>query len=468
MSLSAALSGALSGLQVTQRALEVTSGNIQNASTPGYARRTLEREALGGPNGGVRAIGVGRAAEPALQAEALRLAARQSGSEAAENALRQVLEAMGGADGSAPLARAAARFADGWRLWQADPEDDLAAAEVVARGDAFAGELRRAAAAIEAADRVIAEDTARTTERLNAILGKLAALNARLSRSDAADSSAAGLTDQRDALLSELATIAEIRIAPRSGGAVAVFSAGGMTLLDAAAERFTYMAGTLRRSDGSAIGAEALGAGRLPALLAIRADSSPDAASIEPGAEALRKLRERLDALARQFTEPSPGGAARPPRFADAYDAAPARDGTELAGGFFTGTDRFTFAVNPALMSGTVKPKPEAAGAVADAIAASGRSLVAGGLAVTGTTLTGMAEAIVAQLARDTAQLADRADTAAATAQTVQARLANATGVNLDAELAQLQLLQTAYAAVARVFATVQAMHDALDRALAR
>ena len=44
MSLSLALRTALSGLTASQAALQVTSDNIANASTPGYSRKTVDLE----------------------------------------------------------------------------------------------------------------------------------------------------------------------------------------------------------------------------------------------------------------------------------------------------------------------------------------------------------------------------------------------------------------------------------------
>jgi len=467
VSLSAALSGAVAGLALTQRATEIASANIQNAATPGYARRTLAREAQAIPGTAVDAGAVTRAADPALQSEALRLGAEGEGSTASADALRALLDALGGGDGSAPLVRAAQDFADGWRLWQAEPEDGLAAREVVARGEALAAEVRRAAQAVEQADSRIVADTSASVDRLDELLDRLAQVNTRLGGTSGADETAAGLADQRDSILGEIATLVEIRVLPRQGGAVAVFTAGGLALLDGAPERLGYDGRTVTRADGGTINPGALGAGRIGALLALRADGSPNAPSSDPGVETLRKLRERLDEFARQFSQPSPGGAGRPPRFADAYDAVVPRSDAELGAGFFVGGNRFDIAVNPELLSGFRQPKPDAAGPVADALGAGGRRFAAGGLVLPDTTLSGMAESILAGLARDTATLGSRGEARAAAREVVEGRLRNATGVNIDAELAQLQLLQTAYAAAARVVTTVQAMFEALDRATA-
>src|SRR5689334_22569346 len=55
---SEALGSALSGLRVAQRAIDVVSTNISNASTVGYTRKTLPQEALVA-DGTVMGVGYG-------------------------------------------------------------------------------------------------------------------------------------------------------------------------------------------------------------------------------------------------------------------------------------------------------------------------------------------------------------------------------------------------------------------------
>ena len=62
MSISSALSNALSGLTASARAAEVVSNNVSNALTEGYARRELglSTRSLGGEGAGVKVDGVER------------------------------------------------------------------------------------------------------------------------------------------------------------------------------------------------------------------------------------------------------------------------------------------------------------------------------------------------------------------------------------------------------------------------
>ena len=69
MGLGQALTSAVSGLRVTQAALSVVSGNIANAETPGYVKKTVSQVATssGDINIGVRLSAVNRALDTYLQ-----------------------------------------------------------------------------------------------------------------------------------------------------------------------------------------------------------------------------------------------------------------------------------------------------------------------------------------------------------------------------------------------------------------
>ena len=62
MSLTQALSTALSGLRTTQSALTLVSSNVANADTPGYVRKTANQVTTnaGQYGAGVRIVGVDR------------------------------------------------------------------------------------------------------------------------------------------------------------------------------------------------------------------------------------------------------------------------------------------------------------------------------------------------------------------------------------------------------------------------
>jgi len=70
MSISSALSNALSGLSANARIAQVISANVANAQTPGYAPRAIELATRGqGHAGGVSVLGVVRHVDAGLLAD---------------------------------------------------------------------------------------------------------------------------------------------------------------------------------------------------------------------------------------------------------------------------------------------------------------------------------------------------------------------------------------------------------------
>ena len=140
----------------------------------------------------------------------------------------------------------------------------------------------------------------------------------------------------------------------------------------------------------------------------------------------------------------------------------------ELTQGFFTNTDRYTFAVNSELLAGTQQLKKNSAADVVTALNSNDRNFIAVGLSLTNVSYKGLMSGIIgvsssnAKLVTDNAKL--NADALAMTEQRYQQE----TGVNLDEELANLQILQNAYAASARLMTVIQTLFDTLQAAVSR
>ncbi|HJT13557.1 MAG TPA: flagellar basal body rod C-terminal domain-containing protein [Dongiaceae bacterium] len=140
----------------------------------------------------------------------------------------------------------------------------------------------------------------------------------------------------------------------------------------------------------------------------------------------------------------------------------------ELTQGFFTDTDRYTFAVSSELLGGTQQLKKNSAADVVTALNSNDRNFIAVGLSLTNVSYKGLMSGIIgasstnAKIVSDSAKL--NADTLAMTEQRYQQE----TGVNLDEELANLQLLQNAYAASARLMTVIQTLFDTLQAAVSR
>ena len=134
--------------------------------------------------------------------------------------------------------------------------------------------------------------------------------------------------------------------------------------------------------------------------------------------------------------------------------------------GWWLAFDRFTFQVNQALLDGTQQLKKNSASDVVNALNSSDRTFIAAGLTISGVSYKGMMVGIAGTAIANAKSISDQAkfntESLAQTEQRYQAEV----GVNLDDELANLQVLQNAYAASARLLTVIQTLFDTLQAAV--
>jgi flagellar hook-associated protein 1 FlgK len=140
----------------------------------------------------------------------------------------------------------------------------------------------------------------------------------------------------------------------------------------------------------------------------------------------------------------------------------------ELAGGLFTGTNRYDIQINSALLDGSLQLKRNSASDVVNALTSSDRNFTAAGIALTGVSYSGMMTGVVGNSISGAKQVSDQAQFNSDALSMSTQRYQTDTGVNLDEEIANLQVLQNAYAASARLLTVVQDMFDTLEQAVAR
>jgi flagellar hook-associated protein FlgK len=140
----------------------------------------------------------------------------------------------------------------------------------------------------------------------------------------------------------------------------------------------------------------------------------------------------------------------------------------ELDGGLFTGTNRYDIQINSALLDGSLQLKRNSASDVVNALTSNDRNFTAAGIALTGVSYSGMMTGVVGNSISGAKQVSDQAQFNTDALNMSTQRYQTDTGVNLDAEIANLQILQNAYAASARLLTVVQQMFDTLEQAVAQ
>jgi len=140
----------------------------------------------------------------------------------------------------------------------------------------------------------------------------------------------------------------------------------------------------------------------------------------------------------------------------------------ELSEGIFTNLDRYTFSVNSDLLAGTQQLKKNSAANVVTALNSNDRNFIAVGLSLTNVSYKGLMSGIIGASSTNAKVVSDNAKLNAETLKMTEQRYQQDTGVNLDEELANLQVLQNAYAASARLMTVIQTLFDTLQAAVSR
>lgn len=460
MSLTSALSVALSGLQATTTQLQLTSNNIANAHTPGYTAKkaTITSTTFGSDSGGVTVSGFSRSTSTALTT-AYNDSTTQASFYGTQNTyLQQVQSILGSNSSNPPLSAALAQFQSAWTQFSAAPEEPAQQQSVIQAGVNLAGQIRTTASNAINLTSQVTSDIGTTVGSLNSALDKVAQLNSQIATASSQGQSTGDLEDQRDLAVNTVAGITGVTIFQRASGQVALYTPGGLLLLDgASAQTFTFDGSNITSASGQDV-TNTLTGGSLQAEINFL-NGSPT--SPDPGTGVIGKLNSQLQALTTALTSTAVG---TPETFAHAYDNATTGTG-ELAASFFTtnlAVDPSSIVVNANLLDSSATIK-QASGASVVAALNAGRSFSASGLNVSNGTYADLGTAILSGFQQAANAVKTQGTTATQQQSFYQQSLSNATGVNIDNELVNLTTLQNSYAASAHVIGTINQMLSDLE-----
>lgn len=471
MSLGSAIGAAISGLSVSSRLAGVVSTNVSNALTPGYVRRTAEVAALlaGGEAAGVTVESIGREVKPHLLGERRGAGASAAAAEARTAFLQAVETALGAADSADSLTGSAASFEAALIAAASRPESQTQLATVLEGAEGLVAQLNRASDTIQ--DQRVQADAAIAGQvsQLNTALAQVADLNAQIRIGIAAGRDTNDLQDLRQKTVDSISVLMPLREYARDGGAIALYSTSGATLVEGRAAVFGF------ERTGAIDAASSLAAGTLSGLtLDGRAITTGEASMIAGGSLAENfairddlapALQANLDAVARNLVERLAAPGLDPSRAAG--DAGLFTD----AGNAFDPADEIGLAARIAVTAvvdpdrgGALWRLRDGLGAVAagnagDAglLSALATALSASATAASGSAFSagqrsfaGFASDMVAEAAARRVSAEDDTGFANARLTALQDQEA-ADGVDTDQELQALTLIEQSYAANARV-----------------
>jgi flagellar hook-associated protein 1 FlgK len=247
MSLSGTLNTANAGLQVTQAALQIVGGNVANAQTPGYVRKTLDQTTIAsGADISVRAGAINRQLDTLVQ---LQLRQATSGGAYADKLsdLYQQLQSLYGAPG-APSAvdTLFSNFTSSLQALAASPDDFSAQSGVVSSAQLLAQQLNSLSNNIQTIREAAEQGISADVQTANNLLQNIASINRRVSTANSNDPTTATLLDQRDQAIDALSKLMDIKVVQGQFNQVSVFTGSGNQLVGSDAVVLSFNAqGTL-------------------------------------------------------------------------------------------------------------------------------------------------------------------------------------------------------------------------------
>lgn len=474
MSISGALANALTGLNASARAAAVVSSNVANSMTEGYARRELglAAQSLGGIGTGVRVTGITRHVDGFVLADR-RLSDAEVASQSARRSFLQDIEtAMGEPGDSNSLSDRIAGLEAALIGASSRPDSQARLQSVLASARDVASGLRDVSDKVETARTEADRGIAGSVATLNQSLGLVDRLNAEILAHRSAGRDATALMDQRQQVIDQIAGIVPIREVARDNDQVALFTTGGAVLLEGnpvtvgftpagiVTADMTMASGalsglTINGMPVSARDGGLMGGGSLGAMFSVRDELGPD-------------VQSQLDAFARdllgRFADPQVDPTLAPDQPGLFTDAGAAFDPLLEVG--LAGRLAVNDLVDPdrggALWRLRDGLGATASGPVGDAtlLNALGATLTSARVPASGPFIgaarsaSGLAADLLSSVAGTRQDYADR-ETFAMTRQSTLTSLMLEDGVDTDAEMSQLLVIEQAYSANAKVVQTM-------------
>lgn len=242
MSISHALSNALSGLTAASRGAEVVAANVANANTEGYGRRRLDltSQQVGGRGAGVQIDGITRIVDRNILSERRLAEATLSRDDRLAGALRQLEALYGGVGSEMGLEARLTALEQALVSSSSDPASEVRLRSVLDRLGDLSDSLNSASDGIQQMRLDAEEQIASDVDLLNRSLQQVQLLNSDISRMLNIGQDPSGLMDQRQKVIDTISNIVPVREMRRDGGLVALMTTSGQMLIDGPAAEIGF------------------------------------------------------------------------------------------------------------------------------------------------------------------------------------------------------------------------------------
>jgi flagellar hook-associated protein 1 FlgK len=243
MSLTQALTTALSGLNAAQTSLSLVASNVANSQTPGYVRKVavLTENAVGASGSSVQVSGVNRVLDQFVQTQLRTESAGAAYTDVRANLYSQLQDVYGTPGTTSTLESAYNAFTSALQALSTSPDDPTSQSAVISAAQQFAQQLNTTSSGVQALRQQSELALSDDVSQANNCLQQIAQLNEQLSAAGQ-DSSAASLEDQRDNYINQLSKLMDIRVINSGNNQVTVLTTSGVELVGAKASTLSFNA----------------------------------------------------------------------------------------------------------------------------------------------------------------------------------------------------------------------------------
>lgn len=241
MSLTQALSTALSGLQVNQASISIVAANVANADTPGYTRKVVNQVAIGGSASiGVRVSDIQREIDLYIQRQLRVENAGASYADTRANMYSQLQDIYGQPGADTSLESVYNSFTSALQVLSTSPDDPGARTAVVNSAQLLTQQLNQLSGNIQSLRANAELGIADAVNKANEAMTQIASLNGQIAAGTPGDAATEALQDQRDSYIDQLSQLMDINVIPGDRGQVSIFTSSGTQLVGAQAAQLSF------------------------------------------------------------------------------------------------------------------------------------------------------------------------------------------------------------------------------------
>ena len=241
MSLTQALSTALSGLQVNQASISIVAANVANADTPGYTRKVVNQVAIGGSASiGVRVSDIQREIDLYIQRQLRVENAGASYADTRANMYSQLQDIYGQPGADTSLEAVYNSFTSALQVLSTSPDDPGARTAVVNSAQLLTQQLNQLSGNIQSLRANAELGIADAVNKANEAMTQIASLNGQIAAGTPGDAATEALQDQRDSYIDQLSQLMDINVIPGDRGQVSIFTSSGTQLVGAQAAQLSF------------------------------------------------------------------------------------------------------------------------------------------------------------------------------------------------------------------------------------